>query len=159
RARPRRRRRCPPRPPVDRIPIVTSISVAPPRLISPASQSTKIRLTPLLQIALLELVVGNLARIPVFSTGNGDRAVPLLVSDMFAVFLIGLGAAAALLNRRLKLDGIALFGLAFIALGGFTTIAGISRFGLSMSEVFVALAFLARWVMYFLIYMVAANSM
>lgn len=135
---------------------MTSISLE-PRLIGTQVRRREIRIVTAIQVALLLLMIGNLGRIPVFSTGAGARSVPLLVNDVVVVGLLFLAAAAALLHRRLRIDSLTALSMAFAALGGLTTIAGVSRFGFTTSEVLISLAFLVRWLVYFAVYVVAIN--
>lgn len=138
---------------------VTSIIAAPPRLIVPVTARRKpIRIALILQAAMLPLAVGNLLRISIGSTNAGDRAVPLLLNDIAAVFIVAVGIAACALNRRLRVDSVILIALTFATVGGLETIVGISRFGYTTSDVIVALAFLARWLLYFAIYVVVVNA-
>jgi O-antigen ligase len=130
-----------------------------PTLIAPRQAGSSFRLSVALQAALLLLVVANLGRIPVFTTGGGDRSVPVLFNDMVVGGFILFAAIGAILNQRLELDAVALCGIAFAALGGLSAVAGISRFGLSATEELVAFAFLARWLCYFALYIVAINSL
>jgi O-antigen ligase len=126
-------------------------------LIGAHAQRRQIRISVVLQIALLLLVIGNLGRIPVFSTAAGTRSVPLLVNDLVMLAIVAIGTAAVILKQRLHLDSVALFALAFAATGGLTAIAGLSRFDFTTGEVFIALAFLARWLLYFAAYVVTIN--
>jgi O-antigen ligase len=108
-----------------------------------------------LQVALLLLVVGNLGRIPILDLG--DRAAPLLVNDLAVMTVLALGALAMLRARSLQLNDVAIAGLVFACIGGLSTIAGIQRFGLSALEVAGSLAYLARWTVYFALYVVIIN--
>ncbi len=127
------------------------------RLIGGRESGSQVRMAVALEAAVLLLIVGNLARIPVFSAG-GDRAVPVLVNDVIVGMLVAAGLIAAIRNRGLRLDGVALAGLVFAAIGGASAIAAVPRFGLSGGEVAVAIAFLLRWLVYFAIYIVAINA-
>lgn len=102
------------------------------------------------------MCAGNLARVPILSAGG--RAVPLLLADVMAAGVAVVWIVAAVQRKSCKLDGVALAGLAFAIVGMLSAVAGVSRFGLSTQELVVALAQLARWVVYFLIYIVAING-
>jgi len=106
----------------------------------------------------MAIAVGNLVRVPIASTHAGDRSIPLLVNDIAAVAIVGLGFLSIVLTRKLRVDSVMLAAAAFATLGGLTAIAGISRFGFSGAEVAVGLAFLARWLLYFGIYVVIVNA-
>jgi O-antigen ligase len=137
---------------------VTSIGMEGPRLVGPEVRRSEIRIATVLQVALLALVVGNLVRIPVFTTQAGSRSIPLLPTDVATVALVSIGLATALLQARLRLDAVALIATAFAAMGGLTAIAGVWRLGLTVSDLVISLAFLARWLLYFGVYIVVINS-
>lgn len=128
-------------------------------LVAPRSTTTTIRLSLLLQATLLLLVVANLGRIPVFTTGGGERSIPLLFNDVVVMVFVACGAIAVIANRRLELDAVALSGIAFAAFGGLVALTGVSRIGLSTTEEIVAFGFLARWLLYFALYIVAINTL
>lgn len=114
-----------------------------------------VRPTIAFQAMLLLLVVGNLGRIPLVSTG--DRSIPLLVNDIATLAVVAIGSVLALQRRSLELDAVALLGLLFAGIGGISAIAAQPRFGLSFGEIAIALAFLARWFAYFALYIVGVN--
>lgn len=116
---------------------------------------TVIALPTLVRLALVGLLVGNLGRIPIFSTG--DRQVPILVNDLCVAMLLTAGALRAISARSLRLDTVALLALAFAAIGGASTLWSIPRFGLTGFEVVVSLGYLARWLFYFGLYVVLIN--
>jgi len=118
-------------------------------------EGARLRPAHVLQVALLLLVVANLGRIPVFSTGGRDA--PILANDVFVLGVLVCGAVAMALSHRARLDSVALAGLGFAALGGISTLLAISKFTLSGLEIMVSLGYLARWVFYFAIYIVATN--
>lgn len=138
---------------------MSQISAQTARLVGQRASGAEVRLGVALQAALLLLIVGNLVRIPVFTTGGGERAVPLLFNDIVVGVFITLAAVAAIVHQRLRLDAVALFGLGFAAVGGLSAVAGVSRFGLTITELVVALAFLARWLMYYALYIAAINTL
>src|ERR1041384_5862005 len=55
-----------------------------------------------IQAMLLMLVIANLGRIPVFSTG--EREAPVLVNDLCVTCMIGAALLASLRARSLRLD-------------------------------------------------------
>jgi O-antigen ligase len=59
--------------------------------------------------------------------------------------------------RSLRVDRVALAALVFAGIGGFSTIVTYGRDGLSMREVIVSLAYLARWLFYFGMYLFMIN--
>lgn len=108
-----------------------------------------------LQISLLLIVLSNLGRIPVLDLG--DRQAPLLISDFGAGATIVAAMLTAMRNRSLRLDAAALAGLLFASIGGLSALSAMPRFGLSAFEIFASLAYLARWLMYFGLYIVTIN--
>ena len=114
-----------------------------------------VSLQTLVRIALAGLLIGNLGRIPAFSTG--EREVPILLNDLLVAMLLVAGAVRAIHVRSLRLDSVALLSLAFAAIGGGSTLWSIPRFGLTGFEVAVSLGYLARWLFYFGLYVVFIN--
>lgn len=108
-----------------------------------------------LRIALLLLVVGNLGRIPVLDLGQ--RSAPLLINDIAAMAVLLVGGMAMIGARSLRLNDVAIAGIVFAAIGALSTLAGIQRFGFSTLEVIGSLAYLARWFVYFALYVVIIN--
>jgi O-antigen ligase len=108
-----------------------------------------------LQVALLLLVVGNLGRIPVLDLG--ERAAPLLVNDIAVAAVLCIGVFAMMQARSLRLNDVATAGIIFAAIGGLSAIAGVQRFGFSALEVVGSLAYLARWCLYFGLYIAIIN--
>jgi hypothetical protein len=115
-----------------------------------------IRVTTLVRIALVGLLIGNLGRIPAFSTGQRQTAI--LLNDLFVAAVLFAGVVHAVAMRSLKLDRVATLALAFAAVGGGSTLYSITRFGLTPSEVLVSLGYLARWLFYFTTYVVTINA-
>jgi len=134
------------------------VDAATPRLLVLDRQSSGARFRPALalQAALLLLLTGNLVRVPLWAAAG--RAVPLLVSDVAAACLVGIGFVAAVHRRSLRFDNVALIGLAFATLGAASAVVSVSQFGLTFLELGMALAQLARWLLYFAVYVVAINN-
>ena len=124
---------------------------------SPRASSSGLVVSPIavIQVAILLLVVGNLGRIPFLDLG--ERSAPLLINDLCMMAAFGAGVLVAVRDRSLRLSDAAIAGLVFAAIGGLTTIAGIQRFGFSAMEVMGSLAYLARWLLYFSLYVVIIN--
>jgi O-antigen ligase len=108
-----------------------------------------------LQVALFLLVVGNLGRIPVLDLG--ERQAPLLINDLCLVAVLAAGALAMVRSRSMRLDDVAIAAIAFAMLGGLTAVAAVPRFGLTAMELIGSLAYLARWLVYFALYLVVIN--
>jgi O-antigen ligase len=116
-----------------------------------------VRLSPVavLHVALLLLVVANAGRIPLLDLG--DRQAPILINDLCVGATIAIGAIFLFYARSLKLNDVALLGLLFAAIGGLSALSAIPRFGLSGMEIVASLAYLARWMLYFALYIVIIN--
>ncbi len=107
------------------------------------------------QALILVLLTANLGRIPLISTG--ESAAPLLVNDMAVALLAMIGLSVAAITRSLRLDRVALVGLLFAAIGAASAFATARHYGFSTFELAVSLAYLARWLVYFAVYVVLIN--
>lgn len=116
----------------------------------------RLRVTDALRIALVVLVSGHLGRVPLLS-GSGKEA-PILLNDLVVMSLVAVGALAVVRTRRVRLDGVARLGLIFGLVGGVSALLAVPRFGLSAGELAFSLAYLARWIAYFGIYIVVINT-
>src|SRR6185503_3667643 len=110
-----------------------------------------------LQWALLVLILGKVGTIPALDLG--DRVAPILLNDLAVAVVVGVAAVAMMQSRSLRLNDVAMAGLVFACIGGLATLAGVQRFGLSALEVAGSLAYLARWLLYFALYIVVINCM
>lgn len=106
--------------------------------------------------ALVALGIANLGAIPVFSTG--DREVSIVLNDVLVVGLTSFALIAGILRRSLWLDSVGLFALAFAAVGFGSAVAAVPRFGLTPYELAVSLSYLARWLVYFGVYLFVINN-
>lgn len=109
-----------------------------------------------LQVALLALLTGQIGRIPVFSTGV--REAPILINDLVVAAMLALGGIAMLQRRVVEADRVVAAALAFVALAAFSAILAVPRHGLDGVELAISLAYLARWVFYFCVYLVVINT-
>jgi O-antigen ligase len=135
---------------------LTRLESPSPRLVSFEPKAvTSVALSMLVRVALVGLLLGNLGRIPAFSTG--DREVPILLNDLLVAMLLAAGVLRAIAARSLRLDSVAALALLFAAIGGASTLWSIPRFGLTAYEVVVSLSYLARWLFYFGLYVVFIN--
>lgn len=101
------------------------------------------------------MLVANLGRIPVLSTGTADA--PLLVNDLAIMAVLAAGLLSALVARSFRLDLVGMIALTFAALGAISAILAMPRFGLTGFELTVSLLYLARWLVYLGIYLVMLN--
>ena len=129
----------------------------PPLLVTwaPTRRAFAVRCVDVLRAAIALLVIANLGRIPVFSTG--DREAPVLVNDLCVAAFVAAGLVIALARRSFRLDRVGLVALAFATLGAGSVLASAARLGLPSFEVLVSLAYLGRWLAYLAIYLVMVN--
>jgi O-antigen ligase len=103
------------------------------------------------------MIIGQLGRIPVLPVGSSAEA-PVLVNDLWVLTLLGVGVVASMYARSLKFDAVGGLAMLFACLGGIMTLLAIPRFGLTGMDAVVSLAYLARWLAYFGIYLVVIND-
>lgn len=108
-----------------------------------------------IQIALFLLATGNVGRIPILDLGQ--REAPLLVNDMAVIAVLAIGSLAMLRAGSMRLNDVAISAIVFISIGALSAIAGVQRFGLSALELTASLAYLARWTVYFGLYVIIIN--
>lgn len=108
-----------------------------------------------LRIAIVLMLVANLGRIPVLSTGPAEA--PLLVNDLCVMAVLVSGLLAALVARSFQVDLVGIIALTFAALGAISALLSVPKFGLSGFELLVSLLYLARWLVYLGIYLVMVN--
>jgi len=122
---------------------------------APTRRAFIVRGADVLRAAIALLVVANLGRIPVFSTG--DREAPVLVNDLCVAGFAAVGLVIALARRSFRLDRVGFVALAFAALGAASALTSAARVGLTSLETLVSLAYLGRWLAYLAIYLVMVN--
>ena len=128
-------------------------------LVAPGTASQlrlEIRPATVLRVALLALIVANLGRIPVFSTG--DREAPLLVNDIAVALTVAVSALAVVDRQRLVIDRVAVAAFVFAGIGAASAISSVWRFELSGLGLLVSLSYLARWSLYFGLYVATINT-
>jgi putative inorganic carbon (HCO3(-)) transporter len=108
-----------------------------------------------LRAAIVLLVVAQLGRIPMLSTGSTEA--PLLLNDIVVMAVLGIVFVSALHARSFRLDLVAGVAVLFCAVGAISAALAIPRFGLTGTQLVVSLAYLARWVVYFSIYLAIIN--
>lgn len=115
-----------------------------------------IRPITLLRGAVALMAIGNLGRIPLLWSNGKDT--PLLANELLLVLVLVGAALACLQARVLRLDGVAVSALAFAAIGGGSALAGAAEFRLTAGQLTLSLAYLARWLAYFGIYLTVLNT-
>lgn len=128
------------------------------RLVAPgAPPSPRWRFRPvvLLRATIALLVVAQLGRIPMLSTGSTEA--PLLINDVVVMALLGVVFVAALHTRSFRVDAVGGAALLFCAVGAISAVMAVPRFGLSTVQLVVSLAYLARWMVYFALYLAIIN--
>ena len=125
----------------------------------PRDRSTqwRVRTGHVLLFALVLFAVGNLGRIPFLNLG--ERQAPILINDLCVGAVLMAGALAMGNARSIRLNDVALAALVFAGIGALSAFAAIPRFGLSWFEVIASLAYLARWLFYFALYVVVINCL
>ena len=108
-----------------------------------------------LRVAIMLMLVAQLGRIPVLSTGTSEA--PLLVNDLCLMAVLASGFLTALVSRSFRLDRVGGIALVFASVGAISAVLAIPRFGLTTYELIVSLAYLARWLVYFGVYLVMIN--
>jgi O-antigen ligase len=122
---------------------------------APSRSAFVLRASDVLRAVIALLVIANLGRIPVFSTG--DREAPVLVNDLCVAAFVTFGLTITLVRGSFRLDRVGFVALAFAALGAASALGSASRVGLSSFETLVSLAYLGRWLAYLAIYLVMVN--
>jgi O-antigen ligase len=107
-------------------------------------------------IAQVGMVVANLGRIPVFSTG--DRDAPIMINELLLGLVVVTGLVVSLQRGALRLDRVALVALLFAAIGAGSAVWCAREYGLTIFELAVSLAYLARWIAYALLYVALINT-
>jgi hypothetical protein len=125
--------------------IPTNMSAAGPRL----------RVMDLLAAAIVLLLVGNLGRVPVFSVGVKDT--PVMLNDMMVGLVLAGATIVAFRTRQVQLDRAVVLALMFCSVGFLSALLAVPKFGLTIPEFVVSIAYLARWAAYFGIYLVVIN--
>jgi hypothetical protein len=108
-----------------------------------------------LRLAIFLLLVAQLGRIPFLSTGTTDA--PILFNDFCVMVVLAVGALAAVQARSFRIDAVAGIGLIFCAVGASSAVLAVPRFGLTPAQLVVSVAYLARWTVYFGLYLVVIN--
>jgi O-antigen ligase len=128
-------------------------------VLSPAASWSRnrwsVHTTRVIMFALALYALGNVGRIPLLDLGG--RQAPLLINDLCVMGVLVAGGLAMGNARSLKLNDVALAALLFAAIGAISAVAAIPRYGLSGFEVVASLAYLARWLVYFGLYVVIVN--
>jgi hypothetical protein len=114
-----------------------------------------VRPATLLRYALLVLWTTQLGRIPALDLGR--KQALLFLSDLGVMLTVTAGAIVMMRRRSLRLDSASVAGVVFAIIGAAAAFASISQFELSAFEVMVSLAYLARWMTYFALYVVIIN--
>lgn len=115
----------------------------------------RVRLFGAIRVAIALLVVANLGRVPVLSTG--DREAPLLLNDLCMLFIVGIGAITGIAARSFRVDRLTLMALVFASIGAYSALLAVPRYGISPWQLVISLAYLARWLVYFGLYVVIIN--
>lgn len=129
------------------------------RLAAPTSDpegAWRVRVLGALRMTIGLLVIANLGRIPLLSTG--DREAPLLLNDLCVIFIVSIVAIGGVMARSFRVDVLTLLAILFAAVGAYSAVLAVPRFGLTAWQLFISLAYLARWLTYFGLYVVVVNA-
>lgn len=102
------------------------------------------------------MVVTNLGRIPVLSTD--ERDFPLAFNELCLGAMLLAAALAVRSWKAVFVDRIAVTAILFALIGAGSAVWSVNRFDMDALELFVSLAYLGRWVLYFLLYVALINS-
>jgi hypothetical protein len=105
--------------------------------------------------AQLAMFVANLGRIPVLSTE--DRDFPLAFNELCLLTILVAAVLAVRSWKGVFIDNVSMTALLFAAIGGASAIWSVQRFDMGFLELFVSLAYLARWLMYLALYVALIN--
>jgi O-antigen ligase len=130
-------------------------SIASLGAIQPWTAGRRLSLAAVVQGLILVLLTANLARIPLVSAG--ESSAPLLLNDIAVGFIVLLGVAVGVAARSFRVDRAGLIGILFAAIGACSAVATARQYGFSTFELALSLAYLARWVQYFALYVVLIN--
>jgi hypothetical protein len=122
---------------------------------SAAGEAWRFRPLIVVRAAVLLMLVGQLGRIPVLSTGTAEA--PLLVNDICVLTMLAAGVLSGLASRSFRIDRVAGMALLFASVGAISAVLAVPRFGLTGFELLVSTAYLARWIVYLGIYLVVIN--
>ena len=115
----------------------------------------RLRLLGAIRFAIPLLIVANLGRVPLLSTG--DREAPLLLNDLCMMGMLVLGGIAGVTRRSFVIDRVTILALLFASIGAYSAILAIPRYGITPWQLVISLAYLARWLVYFGFYVVIIN--
>lgn len=116
-----------------------------------------VRAPPLLLLGLAGFALGNVGRIPLLEVGS--RQAPVLLNDLSVAAVVLAGALAMGNARSLKLNDVSLAALVFASIGALSVVASVAKYGLTAFEVVASLAYLARWGLYFGLYLTIVNCL
>jgi Lipid A core - O-antigen ligase and related enzymes len=122
---------------------------------SAGENSLPLKWLTLIRVAINLLVVANLGRIPLLSTG--DREAPLLLNDIAMLSVIGVAVLAGVTARSFRVDRLTILALMFASVGAYAAMLAIPRYGITPWQLVISLAYLARWLVYFALYVVVIN--
>jgi hypothetical protein len=109
----------------------------------------------LLRVVLTLMLIGQLGRIPVLSTGTSEA--PILVNDVLLLVLLGVAVIGWLAADYLRADWIVGLVAAFVLVGFAAALRSASQYGMTGMQLVISLAYLGRWVVYFAVYLVVIN--
>ena len=109
----------------------------------------------MVQGLIVLILTANLGRIPIVSAG--ESSAPLLINDVAVACIALLGLGAGVTARSFRIDRVALIAILFATIGALSAFATASQYGFSTFELALSLGYLARWLLYFSIYLALIN--
>lgn len=109
----------------------------------------------LLRVVLALMLIGQLGRIPVLSTGTSEA--PLLVNDVLLLAMFGVATMGFILAGSLRADWIVGLVAAFVLVGFAAALQSASQYHMTGMQLVISLAYLGRWVVYFAVYLLVIN--
>lgn len=127
----------------------------PSRVAATPVAGVRIRAADLLVVSFLGVLAGQLGRVPLVGV-EGKEAPVLLTDGLVALAVLG-GAWVLLQARRLEVDRVTILVAVFSGVGALSALMSVPRFGLGTEELLFSLAYLARWLLVFGLYLVVIN--
>jgi hypothetical protein len=119
------------------------------------STERRLSVATVVQGLIVLLLTANLGRIPLVS--SGESSAPLLINDIAVGAMVSLGFAIVVATRSFRIDRPGQIGLLFTAIGAASAFVTAHSYGFSTFELAMSLAYLARWLLYFAVYLVLIN--
>lgn len=101
------------------------------------------------------MMVTNLGRIPVLSTE--ERDFPIAFNELALASMLVAGFFCLSSWKAVRVDRVSIIALLFAMIGAGSAVWSVERFGMTPLDLVVSLSYLARWLMYFALYVTLIN--